>query len=397
MRAIKNASASVAINAVAYNSRVVPVLGYQAQFLIPPPNLPQIESAALHGVFRLPNNCFRHRHFFDHESLGIPKIRSAYVACLAALFRTASKTLPNWSQWLIQLNVAAHELMPMALWGKGLLCHPFWDSQPFAANLAEAFSGFPNLTKATPGGRALLKDIADKNGGAMPSPGSPFFRNHKALQKAAYNILLDNTFDVQKPENKLTTLIQERLVMLFQPWDIDFDTVVQLDACMSCVSALPGTDRIKIFKNWTNGWVTSYRMHEDNRHNCLLGCRGAPDCQAHYLQCPHLFALVNFFWSGTSANPLARWGLINPTIQTLNLNCCAFSAYHAVKAQIRMQGTCIINGNDGHVCSSLFRGHWSLFADSFRAEAGERGIQVRPFSLPSFLQFICHNSLTDLS
>ena len=41
----------------------------------------------------------------------------------------------------------------------------------------------------------------------------------------------------------------------------------------------------KAVKTWLNGWVTSYRMHEEVLHNCLLGCIDAPDSLQHYLQC----------------------------------------------------------------------------------------------------------------
>ena len=162
--------------------------------------------------------------------------------------------------------------------------------------------------------------------------------------------------------------------------------------CFDTAKALRGSDRLKLIKCWSNGWVTSYRMHEENLRNCLVGCPSQPDSLGHYLQCPHMFAFMRFFVANTSADPLIRWGLRHPSVESLKLACCAFSAYHAVKAQIRMQGSCFINQNDGHISSSALRANWSLFADSFRAEAGELAIPVRAFSLPNFLNFLMHDN-----
>ena len=69
----------------------------------------------------------------------------------------------------------------------------------------------------------------------------------------------------------------------------------------------------------------------------------------------------------------------------MKLVCCTFAGYHAVKNQIRMQGSWFNIEIDGQ---RPLRANWSLFADSFRAEAGELGISVRAFSLPSFFNYL---------
>jgi len=56
-----------------------------------------------------------------------------------------------------------------------------------------------------------------------------------------------------------------------------------------------------------------------------------------------------------------------------------------------MQGSWFIsdrmNAIIGHSQSPL-RANWSLFADSFRAEAGELGISMRTLSLPVFFNYL---------
>ena len=36
----------------------------------------------------------------------------------------------------------------------------------------------------------------------------------------------------------------------------------------------------------------------------------------------------------------------------------------------------------------MLRANWSLFAEAFRAEAGEQSVSVRAFSLPSFFKLL---------
>ena len=90
--AIKNGQASLALNAITYNTRVVPVTSYVAQ-LVPLPESFQ-ERFGMLSVLRCPN-CMRHSDFFELYKYGGPKLRSISVACTAALTRTASKTISD--------------------------------------------------------------------------------------------------------------------------------------------------------------------------------------------------------------------------------------------------------------------------------------------------------------
>ena len=151
-------------------------------------------------------------------------------------------------------------------------------------------------------------------------------------------------------------------------------------------------------KCWCNGWATSRRYHEDKLLPCLFGCSKCSDDLHHYLQCPHLFALWGFLAGGASADPLARWGLIQPNSNKFNLIACTFSGYHAVRRNFRLRKEFftfdqeILNGQQ-------IRSAWSVFADSFFVEARELGVQCRRFSLPSFFGYLnqlsCLNIATD--
>ena len=136
---------------------------------------------------------------------------------------------------------------------------------------------------------------------------------------------------------------------------------------------------MKVLKCWINGWITSFRMHEPELKDCLLGCSGEPDSLQHYLVCPHLFAFNQFFRSGqTSPLPLVRWGLANFSDDSINnykFIACSFAAYHAVKNQCKSK------------LESL-QSRWSLFADAYRAEAVSLGLNVRAFTHPQFISFL---------
>ena len=114
MQVVKKSGASVFLGAFSFNSRIAPVLSYQAQLLPPPKQLMRTERVALHTILRIPNSCFRHVNFFELPKFGGPNLRSPYYACCAALFRTAVKTTPHWQKWMVQLREVQREVMPMA-------------------------------------------------------------------------------------------------------------------------------------------------------------------------------------------------------------------------------------------------------------------------------------------
>jgi len=153
---------------------------------------------------------------------------------------------------------------------------------------------------------------------------------------------------------------------------------------------LSGPCRLKLIKTYANGWVSSYRMHEDVLLNCLLGCKDAPDDNSHYISCKHLQSINKFLTGGTSEAPLIRWGLSEPTLHNLKVGCCTFSGYHAVKARLREQQTRLRKNTI--LDNPLIRVNWLKYAEAFSAEADELAISSRQFTVPSFLAFLLAGS-----
>jgi hypothetical protein len=257
----------------------------------------------------------------------------------------------------------------------------FWDSPAYAQNLQWAYEGFPGSNKLAAAADDLRATFNDGNSALMALPGSDLFIHYTALQKKVHTILMQAAF-VDNEDTHLITLVQRRLTKLFSPYSVDFGGDVDLRGAFSLLSHLPQTDKLKVIKTWLNGWATSARMHEDPILPCLLGCPGCYDSLNHYLQCPHLYTLCAYFFNA-SQMPFIRIGIMEPELKNLKILACVFSAYHALKGQVRSG---LINartdtGNDLHR-------HWSVFANALAAEAGERNVRFIVFSLPKLLSFI---------
>ncbi len=174
--------------------------------------------------------------------------------------------------------------------------------------------------------------------------------------------------------------------MLFEPFHIDFVNQVNLDTCLTVLKSLRCADSIRVWKTWVNGWATSHRYHSTNLYPCLLGCSGAPDDLKHYVRCPHLYALCKYLINHTSADPLARLGLVNPCIECLKVVCCIFGGYHAAH-RLAVGGRIGPIPNE-QISGGQLRRLWSVFAEAFNVEARELGLEHRKFSLPQFIEFI---------
>ena len=97
--------------------------------------------------------------------------------------------------------------------------------------------------------------------------------------------------------------------MLFSPFDINADGMLQVDLAIQTLKKVGGHIALKVIKTWLNGWVTSHRMHEDPILPCLLGCRGQSDTLEHYIMCPHVYAIQRFLLAEVSSDPLVRFGI----------------------------------------------------------------------------------------
>ena len=156
---------------------------------------------------------------------------------------------------------------------------------------------------------------------------------------------------------------------MFDPFEIDFENQVNLSACFETLLSVGVSDRVKVIKTWLHGWATSHRIKGEFLYNCLLGCEGAEDSLAHYLQCPRIFGAFSFLWPGSSSDPLVRCGLCDPCKQNLAKVACMFAAYHSTKAAFKQYT------------------FWVFFAQSLAAEAVDRALCRTLFDRAQFNQF----------
>jgi hypothetical protein len=156
---------------------------------------------------------------------------------------------------------------------------------------------------------------------------------------------------------------------------------IDFEASYKLLCATEKSIGLKVLKTWLNGWATSHRMHEDETHVCLLGCPDAVDSLTHYIHCPHLFAMQKFLFEDTSDDPCVRFGIKSPDPRSFKVISCLFSAYHALKREVRA-------GKIDLHSETWLRTAWSLFADVCKAEAGELRVHTRAFSLCKFIDFL---------
>jgi hypothetical protein len=185
---------------------------------------------------------------------------------------------------------------------------------------------------------------------------------------------------------ELSITIRTRLTDLFAPHSLDFNNLIDLDACFALLRKMRTSDAMTILKTWTNSWATSHRSHDPGgKLPCLLGCRAQKDSLIHYLQCPYLFSLMQFFNRSTDCNPLVRFGLVKPNLDCLSLICMASAGYHAVRRNVRKTS---FRPVDMELTSSDVRRFWTVFAEAFTAEAREHNASCTKFSVPDFLSFL---------
>jgi len=340
------------------------------QLLICPTRLMQTERAIMHTILRLPQNALCHSDFFHLGKVGGPKFRSIVASCAAALFRTASRTVTTWPDWIVQLEIAAQSHLPLNEYVKSNLSPAFWDSPPIACNLREAQLGFPRDSRWHAGATSAIQTFQASTSDKVQ------------LQRVLYCKLIEHNFVYNLPDT-----VKRRLETLFQPYTLDFQNAVDLEGAFGILKGCRVSDAMKVLKCWINGWATSYRYHEDKLLPCLLGCDCCKDELSHYLQCPHLFALWKFLAGSTSEVPLVRWGLIQPNKLTMQYISCIFSGYHAVRRDFR-DNLMFFEYNQSVLKPAQLRRAWSVFADAFKVEARELLIYHRQFSLPDFLIYI---------
>ncbi len=285
------------------------------------------------------------------------------------------------------MRIAAEEHIAVGRWLQGKDYPDCWDSPSFAHNLCGAFEGFLGQDKMKGAGAKLKQKIAQDNEGVYPPPGGEFFSSAVALQKVAYTTLFNEIFPVNHLA-ELQILCAERCAAMFLPYDIfDGEGSPASNGVFTAAFALlkgktlPSPVRIKVVKTWLNGWATSHRFHEDEIHDCLLGCKGEKDSLTHYVNCPHIYAMLRFLFVDISEDPSVRMEIKAPEIFSFKVISCLFSAYHALKSEVR-------SGKINMHYQTWLQSAWSVFANVCKAEAGELGVSTRAFSLVKFIDFL---------
>ena len=72
---------------------------------------------------------------------------------------------------------------------------------------------------------------------------------------------------------------------------------------------------------------------------------------------------------------------------------CNFSGYHAVKSMVRESQFTESGQNIDFGCGATLRHNWTLFAQTFGAEAGELSVATRTFSVPKFICFLMNGGV----
>ena len=182
----------------------------------------------------------------------------------------------------------------------------------------------------------------------------------------------------------LRDTIRTRLADLFHPFSLDFENIINIDICLAEARKLGMTAFMAVLRTWINSWATSHRSHDPTILPCLFGCLEGKDSLQHYIHCPHLFALMRYHNGTVSEDPLSRLGLVNPSLDSLNILCSTFAGYHSVRRGIRTAGT----NNMESLTSGAIRHHWTVFASAYEVDARERSTACVKFSVSKFVAFL---------
>ena len=109
-----DAHSAASVTASRYNLRAVPVLGYIAQLLPPPPDFEILEKKLIHRMLHLPSNSLGFHPLFRLAEAGGPRIRSVSAYAHACRLRTAVVTVTHWPGLLDLLRRTALEFLPLA-------------------------------------------------------------------------------------------------------------------------------------------------------------------------------------------------------------------------------------------------------------------------------------------
>ena len=89
-----------------------------------------------------------------------------------------------------------------------------------------------------------------------------------------------------------------------------------------------------------------------------------------------------------SIHPNDRWGLNSPDKGTVIHMCCVFSGYHGVAAHVKQNHDIYATANQNKKLPIQSQQKtWSIFAETFEAEARDFGISCPKYTLPAIMQW----------
>ena len=174
-------------------------------------------------------------------------------------------------------------------------------------------------------------------------------RGHQvSVQSAIYNHIADSS-----SHNPWPPLLKKRIKTL-APNIVVGDMVESTQRLAKVLIACGPTRAMCVIKTLTNSWITTDRVQEGVRLNCIFGCE-ALDCQTHYMQCEPLWTILTSCaglgvdWLGVGLD--TRLGMCNPSRTTISLLVVAHRAYH----RLRMEYPQVVN--DGQRDEGIDRLH----------------------------------------
>ena len=302
-RDIADAKYPASVTAREYNVKAVPVLSFLSQLLEVPSDFIQKETHLLHRLLHAPGNAFDKKSLHNLQEFGGPELKSIKAVNIASLVRTATKTIPNYRVSFGKLKATAERFVPYADFFEHIYWGYFWDSKALVCNLANA---------------------VDEYFGQHPRQVTD--NRVKAVQKQYYEQVLPALYPRDLCglfERRLSTLFpQMELEIKFTDWQRIFK---QLKRCSTHISMC-------VAKTYVNAWATTHRYHEQHRLTCILGCKGADDTLAHYIDCPRLWRVIaKHSHEYSRGSVLEKLGLRNAHPERFKNISVAFTVYHALK------------------------------------------------------------------
>ena len=303
------------VTAHTYNTKCLPVLGYQAQLLEIPRGLIWKERWALHKLFKI-SSTVNSEHFHSMNSLGAPTVMSIAAMGFSAIARTARQRVFGVPDLYRQLVRSTQHLSGVE-WVAGTLCRNFWTWESFVSILYRSLEGpLP----------PLLTEVRLRAENRIASSTATRVK----MQKVFYKQYLD-TLVYNSPRADWACAIVDRLGRIFP------DLLVELEALdwsvvFAHLKKQPGSIVVCTLKTWTNVWTTSHRLHRTERGACVFGCRAAPDDLRHYARCSVLWEAIGRFAPGgpPGDDVLARLALVDHDTRDFNLLAAAFHLYNKV-------------------------------------------------------------------